>query len=140
MKDSFCAVCGIIGGLVAKTFGGWDSALTTLVIFMVIDYITGMIVAGVFHKSKKSKSGALESRAGWKGLCRKGMTLLTVLVACRLDMMIGSSFIKDAVVMAFAVNEAISVTENAGLMGLPVPKPLVHAIEVLKKKDKEDTK
>lgn len=49
----------------------------------------GLMVAGIFKKSKKTESGALESHAGWKGLCRKGVTLLIVLVACRLDMTIG---------------------------------------------------
>ena len=59
--------------------------LQTLVIFMAIDYITGLVVAGVFHASPKTKTGALESKAGWKGLIRKGETLLIVLVACQLD-------------------------------------------------------
>ena len=75
-----------------------------------------------FKKSKKTESGALESHAGWKGLCRKGVTLLIVLVACRLDMTIGTTFIKDATVIGFIVNETISLIENAGLMGVPIPK------------------
>ena len=65
--------------------------MTTLVIFMGIDYVTGLIVAGVFHNSGKTESGALESRAGWKGLCRKGMTLLIVLIACRLDLIMNTN-------------------------------------------------
>ena len=125
---------GTVGSTFASFFGGWDAALTTLLIFMGIDYLTGLIVAGVFHKSQKTKNGALESRAGWKGLCRKGMTLLVVLVACRLDLLTGSSFIRDAVVIAFVVNETLSIIENAGLMGVPIPAVLVKAIEILKKK------
>jgi len=125
---------GTVGSAFASFFGGWDAALTTLLIFMGIDYLTGLIVAGVFHKSQKTKNGALESRAGWKGLCRKGMTLLVVLVACRLDLLTGSSFIRDAVVIAFVVNETLSIIENAGLMGVPIPAVLVKAIEILKKK------
>lgn len=69
---------------------------------MGADYVTGLIVAGVFHTSEKTENGTLESRAGWKGLCRKGVTLLVVLVACRLDLMMGSNFIRDAVVIACA--------------------------------------
>ena len=134
MKDTFCAIIGVIGGAIASAFGGWDAALTTLLIFMGVDYLTGLIVAGVFHASKKSESGALESRAGFKGLCRKGVALLIVLVACRLDIMIGSNFIRDAVVIAFVANELISITENAGLMGVPIPAVVINAIEVLKKK------
>ena len=86
-------------------------------------------------------SGSLESRAGWKGLCRKGMTLLVVLVACRLDLMIGSNFIRDAAVIAFVVNESISIIENAGLMGVPIPKAIIKGIEVLKQRsESEDAK
>jgi toxin secretion/phage lysis holin len=125
---------GAVGSAIASYFGGWDAALTTLLIFMGIDYLTGLIVAGVFHKSQKTKSGSLESRAGWKGLCRKGVTLLIVLVACRLDLLTGSSFIRDAVVIAFVVNETLSIIENAGLMGVPIPAVIVKAIEILKKK------
>lgn len=134
MKSGICTAIGIMGSAIASLFGGWDAALTTLLIFMGVDYLTGLIVAGVFHKSGKSESGALESLAGWKGLCRKGMTLLVVLVACRLDLIMGSSFIRDAVIIAFIANETISIVENAGIMGVPIPSVIVKAIEVLKKK------
>lgn len=140
MKETVCTIIGILGGGIAAMFGGWDAALTTLVIFMAIDYATGLIVAGVFHKSKKTDTGTLESRAGWKGLCRKGVTLLIVLVACRLDLMIGSNFIRDAAVIAFVANEAISIIENAGLMGVPIPAVIIKAIEVLKKKAESEEK
>lgn len=125
---------GVIGSFIASLFGGWDAALVTLMIFMGIDYVTGLIVAGVFHNSEKTENGALESRAGWKGLCRKGVTLLVVLVACRLDLVIGSNFIRDAVVIAFIVNETISIIENAGLMGIPIPAVIMRAIDILKNK------
>lgn len=95
MKTGICTAVGVAGGFIASLFGGWDAALTTLLIFMGVDYVTGLIVAGVFHRSQKSTDGALESRAGWKGLCRKGTTLLVVLVACRLDLVTGSTFIRD---------------------------------------------
>lgn len=134
MKLKVLSIIGVIGSFIASLFGGFDAALVTLLIFMGIDYMTGLIVAGVFHTSKKTKNGALESRAGWKGLCRKGVTLLVVLVACRLDLIMGSSFIRDAVVIAFVVNETISIIENAGLMGIPIPPVIVRAIEVLKKR------
>jgi len=137
MKEGICTIIGVIGGAIASLFGGWDAALITLVIFMGIDYITGLVVAGVFHNSRKTESGALESRAGFKGLCRKGVTLLIVLVACRLDMLINSNFVRDAVVIAFCANEAISIIENAGLMGVPIPSVLVKAIEVLRRKGEE---
>lgn len=137
MKTGIMTILGVVGGFIASCFGGWDAALTTLIIFMGIDYITGLIVAGVFHNSGKTESGALESRAGWKGLCRKGMTLLIVLIACRLDLVMGTTFIRDAVVIAYIANETISIVENAGLMGLPIPSAITKAIEILKKEEGE---
>ena len=126
---------GALGAFIASMFGGWDAAMSTLVIFMAVDYLTGLIVAGVFHKSKKTETGSLESKAGWKGLCRKGMTLLFVLIACRLDLIMQTNFIRDAVIIAYITNEVISIVENAGLMGLPIPSAITKAIEVLKEKE-----
>lgn len=133
VKTQFMMAVGVAGGAIVSLLGGWDTALMTLVIFMGVDYLTGLIVAGLFHTSQKTENGRLESRAGWKGLCRKGVTLLIVLVACRLDLVIGSNFIRDAVVIAFIANETISIIENAGLMGVPIPAAIIDAIEVLKK-------
>lgn len=143
-QHTLYGIVGVIGGFVSSLFGGWSAALTTLLAFMAIDYVTGLIVAGVFKQSPKTQTGALESRAGWKGLCRKGVTLLIVLVSYRLDVVLGSSFIKDAVVIAFIANETISIVENAGLMGVPIPPTIVKAIDVLRSRaedsDNEDIK
>lgn len=132
MKEMILTVTGCLGAAIAAVFGGWSAGMTTLLIFMAVDYATGLIVAGVFHRSPKSDGGALESRAGWKGLVRKGVTLLVVLVACRLDVMLGVTYIRDAVVIAFIVNESLSILENAGLMGVPIPAAITKAIELLK--------
>lgn len=134
MKEGICFGVGVVGSAIASLFGGWDAALVTLLIFMGIDYLTGLIVAGVFHQSPKSEGGALESRAGWKGLCRKGVTLLIVIIAHRLDLMLGTTVIRDAVVIAFVVNETISIIENAGLMGVPIPAAITKAIDILNAK------
>ncbi len=140
MKIRILSIIGIVGSFLASLVGGFDAALVTLLIFMGSDYLTGLVVAGVFHASRKTKNGALESRAGWKGLCRKGATLLVVLVACRLDLIMGSNFIRDAVVIAFVANETISIIENAGLMGVPIPPVIVRAIDVLKQKAESEGK
>lgn len=136
MKEGICTGIGVVGGAIAAAFGGWDEALVTLIIFMVIDYLSGLVVAGVFHNSKKTETGTLESRAGWKGLCRKCVTLLFVLIAYRLDLAIGVNYIRDAVIIGFMANELISVVENAGLMGIPLPAVIQNAIDVLTKKVK----
>lgn len=133
-KNILISIIGVIGSAIASAFGGWTTGLTTLVIFMAIDYITGLIVAGVFHKSTKTETGTLESRAGFKGLCRKGAMLLVVLVAHRLDLAAGTAYIKDAVIIAFMANESISIIENAGLMGVPMNDTIKNAIDVLQKK------
>lgn len=138
MKEMILTVFGCIGAAIAGIFGGWSGGLTTLLIFMGVDYLTGLIVAGVFHKSPKSEGGTLESRAGWKGLVRKGMTLLIVLIACRLDVMLGVNYIRDAVVIAFVVNETLSIIENAGLMGVPIPAAITKAIEMLRDKSSQN--
>jgi toxin secretion/phage lysis holin len=101
---------------------------------MAVDYITGLLVAGVFQHSNKTKTGALESKAGWKGLCRKSMTLLIVLIATRLDMTMGSNYIRDAVIIAYIANETISIIENAALMGVPIPDPIKKGIDILQQK------
>ncbi len=134
MKNAIMAVIGTLGSVVASFFGGWTAAMTTLVIFIGIDYATGLICAGVFHKSQKTQSGALESKASFKGLCRKGLILLIVLMCHRMDLIYGGCYIRDGACIAFIFNESISIIENAGLMGVPIPKIVINAIEALKKK------
>lgn len=125
---------GVAGSGLSKLLGGFDMILQILIVLMIADYVTGLIVAGVFKKSGKTETGALESRAGWKGLCRKGMVLLIVLVANQLDKVTGIDFIRNTVILGYVANEAISITENAGLMGVPLPGVLTNAINVLKQK------
>lgn len=135
LKLYIMTALGAIGGGCAYFLGGWDTALQTLILFMAIDYVTGLIIAGVFKKSNKTENGALESKAGWLGLFRKGMTLLIVLIAYQLDNMIGSDFIRTGVIIAYIVNEAISITENAGVMGVPIPDVIKKGIEALQQKE-----
>lgn len=134
IKMMVCTAIGCVGGAIASVFGGFDAGLKILIALMAVDYITGLMVAGIFHASEKTDSGGLESRAGWKGLCRKGVTLLIVLVAQCVDTVAGTNVIRDAVVIGYTANEAISIIENAGLMGVPVPERLAAAIEVLQGK------
>ena len=121
-----------VGAAIASLLGGWTGAMTTLVILMLIDYVTGIIVAGVFHASPKSSGGALSSAVGFKGICRKFVILLIVVVACRVDLLLDTNIIRDATCIGFCANELVSITENAGLMGIPLPRKLVEAIEVLR--------
>lgn len=133
MKENFCTAVGIIGGFFAAILGGWDSALATLIIFMAIDFTTGLIAAAL-GKSKHSNSGRLSSKAGWVGLAKKFCILLMVVVAVRMDILIGTTYIRDATCIGFCVNELLSIIENTSLMGLPYPDSIKKAIEVLQKK------
>ena len=121
-----------VGAAISSLLGGWTGAMTTLVILMFIDYVTGIIVAGVFHNSPKCSGGALSSAVGFKGICRKFVILLIVVVACRVDLLLETNIIRDATCIGFCANELVSITENAGLMGIPLPRKLVEAIEVLR--------
>lgn len=134
MKAGLCTAIGVLGSILVSAFGGWDAALKSLIIFMAVDYITGLMVAGVFHNSKKTASGTLESRAGFKGLCRKALILLFVMIAQRLDIMCEVDYIRNAVIIGFCANDLISIIENAGLMGVPLPEVIVKAVDVLQSK------
>ncbi len=134
VKAIICTVFGVIGGMIAKLFGGWTEDMVTLLVLMTVDFVMGLIIAGVFHNSNKSASGNLDSRAGWKGLCKKGVTLLFVLIAHRLDIALQTEYIKTATIIGFILNELISIVENAGLMGVPLPDVIIGAIDILKHK------
>mgnify|MGYP000917845858 FL=1 len=138
MKNIVEIVAGGIGGLVVTLFGGFDIALRTLLVFMVIDYVMGMTVAGIFHKSKKSEHGSLSSVAGWKGLVKKLATLFMIVIAFHLDKVLNINYIRNAACMAFIVNEGLSILENYSLMGGTGTEVLKKALDVLKAK-KEDT-
>ena len=137
MKETICTMLGIFGSFIAGLFGGFDASMVTLLVFMSIDYVTGLIVAAV-RKSPKSKSGGLSSSIGLKGLMKKCVVLMLVLVSARLDLTLGTSYIRDAVCIGFMVNELLSIIENAGLLGVPMPSAIKNAVELLQNKDNKN--
>ena len=134
LKHTVLGGLALAGSALANVLGGWDAGLQTLAACMGADYLTGLLVAGVFHHSEKTDSGTLDSRAGFKGLCKKGAILLVVLVAARLDALLGVSYARMAVVLFFIGNEGISILENLGLMGVPYPAFLKNALAALQEK------
>lgn len=134
LKFIFLSIVGTIGGAIVEALGGWGEDMNTLIIFMAVDFILGLAIAAVWKKSPKSENGALNSWSAWKGLVRKGVSLLVVLIAHRLDLMIGTDYIRTAVIIAFCTNELISIVESLGIIGLPLPKAITNAIDVLKNK------
>ena len=134
MKEGFCTLTGILGAALCWAFGGWDSAMAALHVCMSVDYISGSLVALVFHRSTKSESGSYNSLYGLKGLCKKGLMLLFVLVAVQIDRLLGTGYVRDAVCIGFCANEVLSIIENLGLAGIPMPEAVIKALEQLQNK------
>ena len=138
MKQYLCTTVGMLGAGLAWAFGGWDTALIALLICMGVDYVSGSVVALVFHKSTKTETGAYNSAYGIKGLCKKGLTLLFVLVAVQIDRILAIDYVRDAVCIGFCTNEIISIIENLGLAGIPMPAIVTKALEQLQKKQDQE--
>lgn len=138
IKAGFLAVLSLLGSALSGLLGGWDLILQSLLLFMLIDYITGLMVAGIFRKSRKTESGAIQSFVGWMGLCKKGVTLLIVVVGARLDLLMGVEFVRVGIIFAFITNELVSIVENMGLMGVKLPSALEKALDMLQSRGEED--
>lgn len=137
MNEKILIFSGIIGGVIASMFGGWNESLSTLLLLIFVDYGSGFILSAVFKASPKTETGGLSSKIGWKGLTKKVLILVYIIIAQRLDIMMGTNYIKNGVCIAFICNELISITENSTLMGFPTPKFIINAIDILKQKSNE---
>lgn len=127
-----------ISAAVGYFLGGWDSLLQLLIIIIAVDYITGLLVAGVFKNSNKTKNGKINSAAGFKGLIRKACIILLVMLVTRLEFTLGdTTFCRNTVIIFFVVNESLSILENMGLMGVKYPEWLKTALEVLNEKNRK---
>jgi toxin secretion/phage lysis holin len=119
----------VLGAIVGFLFGGWSKALILLVSLVVIDYSTGSLASAV--------EGKLSSRVGFRGIPKKIMIFVMVAVGHLVDTAIGTNHMfRDATIFFYCANELVSIIENAGRIGLPVPEQLRSAIEVLKGKGK----
>lgn len=118
-------------GAISSYFGEFDGLLKALLIFMVIDYITGWTCA-VMGKSPKATDGKLNSNIGAKGLIKKAMIMLCVLISVVLDEALGQkNMFRNATIMFYIANEGLSFVENLGIMGVPFPKSVKDAISAL---------
>lgn len=140
VKNIIIMIFGSIGSLLSFLLGGFDSVMIALLIFMVIDFLSGLILAIVFKKSKKTESGRLSSQAGILGLTKKIFILFLVAVSTQLDIILGTAFIRDGTVIGFISMEGISIIENASLAGLPIPRVIKNALEIISKKEKDKDK
>lgn len=123
------SILAAIGAAISYLFGGWSTALQTLLVFVVIDYLTGVLASG--------KQGELSSKAGLKGIGRKCMIFMFVAMGHMADLHLSDGhahLFRDGVITFFIANEALSITENAGKMGVPIPEPIRRAVEIFKEK------
>jgi len=138
IKNSILAGASVVGTLLANSLGGWDAALKLLVGMMAVDFIMGFLLAAFWQNSNKSDSGALSSKAGFKGICKKGVILFVVWIGTMLDSATGATYIRTAIVMFYIGNEGISIIENLGLMGVPYPPAMKKALEAMRDKGEEE--
>ena len=127
VKNSILAGLAAVGAFLSGALGGWDAPLALLVALMAADYLTGLLVAAVWQRSDKSATGALDSKASFQGLVKKGMVLLLVWLGVLLDEAVGTTYVRMAVVLFFVGNEGLSLLEK----GLPFPAFLRRALEAL---------
>lgn len=132
IKNTVLGTLAIIGSTVAQALGGWDMTLKVLVGFMLLDYVTGWLVAALWHKSGKSETGALSSRAGFKGIIKKCAILALVWMGWMLDRVTESSFVRTAVCLFFVANEGLSILENTAVMGVPYPAFVKNMLDAMR--------
>ena len=125
-ESIFKSIVAIGGGAASCLFGGWSSLLEILLAFVIIDYITGFVAAGI--------EGKLASEVGLKGIAKKVFIFVMVAVAHLADQAAGTQIIRDAAIFFYLANELLSIIENSGRIGLPVPPIISHAVEILKEK------
>ena len=135
IKTGFYTFICTMGGVLGNLFGGWDKLIIALITCSIIDYLSGGAVAIVFKNSPKTETGGAQSNVGFKGLVKKFFIYLIIVVIVQIDTVVGSNgFIRNAVIIGFMVNEVLSIVENAGLMGIPMPDTVKNAIDILKSK------
>ena len=134
MKNFFYIVAAAVGAGVGHYIGDYSPIFVTLCIFMAVDYFSGLAVAFIFHNSPKTELGRGESRVCFKGIVKKFFMLVMVGMTNQIDIVLGTGYVRDGVMFALMFNEAVSILENFGLMGIDIPAPLKDALEILNKR------
>lgn len=140
MKVSYLVGSATLGAIGSVAFGGWDGMLVTLLIFMALDFVSGLTVAAL-GKSPKSGTGKLSSSASFEGLIKKGLILFVPIIGHRVDIVLNQigvdsdSYVLTGVCLALVLNECISILENLNKGGVKIPKVLLSVIEKAKEKE-----
>ena len=138
-------ILSAIGGAILSFFSGMPPIIWVLVAVMSLDYVTG-ILCGLMGKSPKTESGGLSSTTAFKGLIKKVLLLCVVGLAALIDHAIAMSAgiemaaVTGACALWFVASEGMSILENAAAMGVPIPKILLQALEIMRSKGGESEK
>lgn len=123
------ALCGLVGGTIVGFLGGWDTALKVLVIFVVLDYITGLVAA--WYEKK------LDSNVGARGIAKKILMFVPVAIGYWLDVLLQQEVLRSITIFFYIANEGLSVVENLSRAGIPFPQPIKDALTVLREKSEK---
>lgn len=123
-----------LGSLLCCCFGGWNKSLITLTFFIAIELLVGLL-KGVCGKSEKSENGGISSKVMRQGFIKKFLIYVYVAIGHFLDGYIGIDFCRESICIYFIINELISITENIGILGVPMPAVVNKCIDILKNKE-----
>ena len=129
-------VTGAIGSLLINLIGKPTEDLIILLVLMIIDLIVGFLISAIWQKSTKTDSGKLSSSVMFKGIVKKFLTLVIVVIAYQLDILLATNVIRHIVIIAFIVEEVLSITENIAITGIKIPAVITKALDVLEKEVK----
>lgn len=136
LKNIVSIVTGAIGSLLINLIGKPTDDLIILLVLMIIDLIVGFLISAIWQKSTKTDSGKLSSRVMFKGIVKKFLTLVIVVIAYQLDILFAINVIRHIVIIAFIVEEILSITENIAITGIKIPAIITKALDVLEKEVK----
>ena len=138
VKQVLSLVIGALTTGLLKVIGEPTQDLKILLLLMVIDLIVGFTVSAVWHKSSKTKSGKVSSKVMFKGIVKKILTLVLVVVAYQIDILLGYNVIRHVAIIAFIVQEIISIIENIAITGIKAPDIITKALDVLERSVKDE--
>ena len=131
MAKWFYSITAVFGGVIGYLTGVWNAPMYALLVLMAIDFVTG-VIKGAMSKSEKTENHGLQSSVMFVGLLRKVTCLLVVAASHWMDIVLDITVIRDACVMCFIANELLSLIENCGAIGIPIPEKLRNCVEELK--------
>lgn len=138
LKNIVSLVTGTIGSLLINLIGKPTDDLIILIVLMIIDLVVGFLISAIWQKSTKTDSGKLSSSVMFKGIVKKFFTLVIVVIAFQLDKLLVMNLIRHIVIIAFIVEEILSITENIAITGIKIPAIFTKALDVLEREVKEN--